>query len=351
MTDTSTLAKPGAVENLSRRRATARRSAGLVLGIIALIAIIIGSIALGANPIPFDEVFRVLFHPDGSEASEIVHDLRLPRTLVGVLAGAALGTAGALMQALTRNPLADPGLLGVTWGASLGVAIGVATLGLSGPSEYVWVACLGAFIAAAVVFMIGASGNSATSPTRLVLAGVAITAILSGINFAIALMYPMVFASYRSWTVGSLVGREISASTMVTPLILAGLLLAVLLGRPLGAIVLGESHAQAVGVNVKRTRMVGLITVTLLCGGATALAGPLAFIGLMIPHAVRRFTGANQPWTIAFSALYGPVLVLGADVFGRVMARPSEFPVGFMTALIGGPFLIALMLRGKALKL
>jgi iron complex transport system permease protein len=351
LADTLTAPRTGADERSSRRRTAARRTVGLAVGAVAVAATAVASLALGSNPVPFADVFHVLLHPDSSEAGYVVHSLRIPRTVVGLLAGAALGIAGALMQALSRNPLADPGLLGVTSGASLGVAVGVAAFGLSGPSEYVWVACAGAFVAAGIVFAIGASGKATSSPTRLVLAGVALTAILTGITFAISLMYPLVFASYRSWTVGSLVGREISASTLATPLIAIGIVAALALGRPLGAVALGESHAQAVGVNVGRTRTASLLTVTLLCGGATALAGPIAFIGLMIPHAVRRFTGPNQPWTFAFSALYGPVTVLGADVLGRIVARPAEFPVGFMTALIGGPFLIVLLLRGKALRL
>lgn len=350
MTSTALRSTGGVTEDTRwRRRVRRRRLAGVLAGVAALVATVLASIAIGSNPVSLHDVLAVLFSPDNSEASYVVHMQRLPRTVVGIVVGSGLAVAGALMQGLTRNPLADPGLLGVNAGAGLGVTIAISALGLQGPSQYAWVACLGAMLAATLVAVIGSAGHGA-SPARLLLAGVAVTAVLSAVSMALALMYPETFASYSSWTVGALVGREWGTIAAVAPIIVAGIVIALALGPSLGALSIGEDHARAVGIRVGRVRAAGLLGVTLMCGGATALAGPLAFLGLMVPHAVRRFTGPSQPWIIACCALYGPTLVLFADIVGRVVSMPGEYPVGFMTAIIGGPALIVVMSRSKELR-
>lgn len=341
-------ARPGAT---SVHRSRRNRWLGLLVGVLLLAVISVLSIVVGAKDLPVSAVLSVLFSPDSSEASEIVHSLRVPRTVIGLVAGTALAVAGALMQALTRNPLADPGLLGVNAGAGLAVALGIALLGLNGADQYSVVAFIGAVVATLLVLAVGRTGRYGASPARLVLSGVALAAIFAGISMALTMSLPQVFAGYRSWTVGSLVGRDLTSALPVLPVVAAAAILAVCLGPALGALSLGEDHARALGTKIRRVRGLGLLAITVLAGCATALMGPVVFLGLMIPHIVRRFTGPNQTWIIASCIVYGPTVLLTADILGRVIARPGEYPVGFMTALIGAPMLIALMLRRRVMNL
>ncbi|WP_374947557.1 FecCD family ABC transporter permease [Agreia sp.] len=324
---------------------------GLVIGVVLLAAALVLSILVGAKPLPVTDVLAALAHPDASEAAEIVFTLRIPRTVVGAFAGMALAVAGALMQALTRNPLADPGLVGVNAGAALAVALGIALMGITSPTEYSVFAFVGAVGATLIVLAIGRTGRYGASPARLVLAGVALAAVFAGISMALTMIFPMVFAGYRAWTVGSLVGHDLLGALPVLPVIVAGLGIALAIGRGLGALSLGDDHARALGTRVGLIRGCALVAVTLLAGCATALIGPVAFIGLMIPHVVRRFTGPSQPRIIVSCLIYGPVVLLGADILGRVIARPGEYPVAFMTALIGAPTLIAVMARRRVISL
>lgn len=344
-------AAPKGVAPSAARGRRRRRVAGLVLGAALLAILVVLSVLIGAKPLPFADVIAALTYPDASEASEIVFTLRIPRTVVGVFAGMALAVAGALMQALTRNPLADPGLLGVNAGAALAVALGIALVGITTPAQYSVFAFVGAVLATLIVLAIGRTGRYGASPARLVLAGVALAAVFSGISMALTMLFPLVFAGYRAWTVGSLVGHDLLGSMPVLPVIVVGLVIALAIGRGLGALSLGDDHARALGTPVRLVRGSALMSVTLLAGCATALIGPVAFIGLMIPHVVRRFTGPSQPWIIASCLIYGPVVLLGADILGRVVARPGEYPVAFMTALIGAPVLIAMMARRRVISL
>ncbi|WP_449280744.1 FecCD family ABC transporter permease [Leucobacter sp.] len=330
------------------RTALGLRLLTVLLGAIVLVAIALASLAIGANPLPLDAVWRGLWHPDGSEASVIVWTLRVPRTLVGIATGAAFGLAGALIQALTRNPLADPGILGVNAGAGFAVTLGVGLLGLGGITGYIWFAFLGAVVATVLVYLIGSAGRGSASPVTLVLAGVALSAVLTGFSTFLSLIDEQTFRAIRSWGVGSIARTSLDDALAVLPFLAAGALLAALISGSLNAVALGDDLAASLGADLVRTRVLGVIAVTLLAGGATALTGGIAFVGLMVPHVVRWFTGPDQRWILAGTLFAAPALVLTADVIGRVIARPGEIEVGILTAVVGAPALIALVRRSRA---
>ncbi|OLL76858.1 ABC-type Fe3+-siderophore transport system, permease component [Pseudonocardia sp. Ae168_Ps1] len=325
-----------------------RRALGLATILTALMAAVILSLAHGANPLGYDQVWSALWGRDGSQASIIVWTERWPRTLLGIAVGAALGVAGALIQALTRNPLAEPGILGVNAGAGFAVTLGAGVFGLAGISQYVWFAFLGAAVTTVVVFVIGSAGSGTASPVTLVLAGVALGAVLNGFSTFLTLIDPDTFRSFRNWGLGSLARTTMEDTLLVAPFLLVGLIGALALAGPLNSIALGDDLAASLGTRVGRTRVLGIGVVTLLAGGATALTGGIAFLGLMVPHVVRWCVGPDQRWIIAYSALAAPVLVLVADVLGRVLVRPSEIEVGVVAAVIGAPVLIALVRRREA---
>jgi iron complex transport system permease protein len=319
------------------------RWTGLGLSLAVLVAMAALSLAVGAQAIPIGEVWQQFWHPDGGETAAVIHDLRLPRTLLGLCVGLALGLAGALMQGLTRNPLADPGLLGVNSGASLAVVCSILFFGAHDMTTWVWFSMAGALVAAVAVYALGAH-----HPTRLVLAGSAISAsLVAAINGVLALDSG-VFDQWRFWDVGALAGRSLDVVAQVAPFVLVGSLLALGLGRGLNVIALGEQTGRALGVRLGRTRLLAGVAITLLCGAATAAAGPIGFIGLMAPHAVRAFTGPDHRWVLAYSAVLAPALLLAADVLGRVVVRPGELESGIVTAFVGGPIFIYLLRRRKA---
>ncbi|MFT4229036.1 MAG: iron chelate uptake ABC transporter family permease subunit [Microbacterium sp.] len=320
----------------------------MLVVLVALVVAVLASLAFGANPLSVDAVWRGLWQPDDSDASIIVWTLRLPRTVAGIVVGAAFGVAGALIQALTRNPLADPGILGVDAGAGFAITVGVGVFGLAGITGYIWFAFVGAAAATIIVYVIGAAGRGTTSPITLVLAGVALGAVLNGCSTLLTLLDEETFDAVRNWGVGSIARTSLDDTASVLPFLLAGVAIAAVLSGPLNSIALGDELASSLGTHVMRVRVLGIVAVTLLAGGATALTGGIAFVGLMVPHVVRWFTGPDQRWIIACSALGAPVLVLAADVIGRVIARPGEVEVGIVTAVIGAPVLIALVRRRKA---
>ena len=330
----------------------ARRTLGMLLILIAMAATVCISLALGANPLPVREVWDGLLAHDNSEAAIIVWTLRIPRTVVAVITGAAFGVAGALIQALTRNPLADPGILGVNAGAGFAVTIGVGFFGLTSISGYIWFAFLGAAVTTAVVYFIGSGAalgaNGKANPATLVLAAVALAAVLSGVTQFLTLLDPNTFQAIRSWGLGSVARAELADTALVAPFLAAGLVVALAISPSLNSIALGDDLASALGTKIMRTRVLGIIAITLLAGGATALTGGLAFVGLMVPHVVRWIVGPDQRWILVYSALAAPVLVLAADIIGRIIARPSEIEVGIVTAVLGAPVLIMLVRRRKA---
>ncbi len=313
-----------------------------------LAAVAVASIAIGAKELSLGQVWHGLFQDSGSYADVVVGD-RLSRTLLGLLAGAALGLAGAVLQALTRNPLADPGLLGINAGASGAVVTAITFLGVTSLSGYVWFAFLGAAAVGALVWFLG--GSRGATPVRLALAGTAITAALYGYLQAVMIMDEAALARMRFWTVGSLSGASDETIRQVLPFLAVGTLLAFALARPLNAVAMGDDTATALGANLNRTRALSMLAATVLCGAATAACGPIAFVGLMVPHAVRSFTGPDLRWIMPYAAILSPVLLLGSDVLGRVVARPSEVQVGIITAIVGGPVFIFLVRRRRTAQL
>ncbi|MGH3520219.1 MAG: FecCD family ABC transporter permease [Haloechinothrix sp.] len=320
---------------------------GLLTAVGGLAVVALLSVWVGSKGIPFASTWNVLWHNDGSNNAVIIHAYRIPRTVLGMMIGIALGLSGALMQALTRNPLADPGLLGVSLGASSGVVIGIAFLGIASVLGYVWFAFAGAAIASVVVYLLGLAGRGMATPDRLVLAGAALTAVLYAFNTAILLLYPRAFHDFRFWTVGSLAGRDFSVVLVVLPFIAIGVGIAMLLARPLNVIALGDQMGRALGAHVGRTRVLGAISVTVLCGAATAAAGPIWFVGLAVPHMARLIVGTDQRWVLPYSMVLAPILLLGADILGRVLGAPGELQVGIVTAFVGAPVFIALCRRRK----
>jgi iron complex transport system permease protein len=320
------------------------RRVGIAFAFGGLTFTVLLSLAVGARSIPFGDVVEAL-RGDGGESRDatIVLDLRVPRTLLGIAAGASLGLAGALMQSLTRNPLADPGLLGINAGAAAAVVIAIGVLGLAGTTAYVWFAFLGAGVAAVAVYMIGAAGRGGATPVRLALAGTAISAALTAVIYGIVLTDPLLLQKYNLWSVGGLSGRGRSELAGVVPFMVMGAAAAVLLARPLNALAMGEDSARALGARVGVTRIGGAAAITLLCGAATAAVGPLYFLGLVVPHAARAICGPDVRWILAYSAVLGAILLLLADVLGRVLVAPEELQAGLMLAFVGAPLFIAIV--------
>ena len=337
--------------HLPTARRTLPRLAGLPLCAVALVAVVAASIAIGAKSIPLGDVVAGLFGDDGSESAAIVRELRVPRTLVGLAVGVALGLAGALMQALTRNPLADPGILGVDAGAAAAIVGAIALFGVTEPRAYIWFSFLGAAVASIVVYLLGSHGRAGATPVRLALAGVAVTAALTAFTNGLMLLDEEAFDEFRHWVVGSLAGRDMAILAEVGPFLVVGTLIALALARPLNALALGDDSGRALGAHVGRTRVLGAVSITLLCGAATAVAGPIVFVGLCVPHMVRAIAGPDQRWVLGYSLLLAPILLLTADVIGRVVISPSELEVGVVTALIGAPVFIALVRRKRIAQL
>ena len=329
-----------------RRRAAPTRAAGFVLALAVLGFAALLSLAVGARAIPLGDVTDALLHGGGSRDAAIVNSLRVPRTLLGIVVGAALGIAGALMQALTRNPLADPGLLGVNAGAAAAVVVAL-SLGLAGAASSVWFAFAGAALAAVAVYTIGGAGRGGATPVRLALAGTALTAALTAVIYGVALSDARLLQQYNHWSVGALGGRGRTQLDAIVPFVAIGAVLAAALARPLNAIALGDDSARALGARVGRTRIGGAVAITLLCGASTAAAGPMYFLGLTVPHAGRALCGPDQRWVLAYSAVLGAALLLIADVVGRVLVRPAELQAGVMVAVIGTPVFIALVRRKR----
>lgn len=315
--------------------------------LVALLVLIVLSIAVGSKPLTPAEVLAALGSDGTAEHRYIVWDLRIPRTVAAVVVGIALGIAGALMQAYTRNPLADPGILGVNAGAALFVAVGVAFLGMTAPVQYMWLAFAGALVVTIAVYLIGATGRGPADPIRLTLAGVALGAVLSGFTTGLSLSNPSAFDKMRSWHAGTVLGRGYDVMLPLLPLVVLGLVLAALVAGALNSVALGEDVARSHGVNLTRMRLMVVAAVTLLAGSATAIAGPISFIGLMVPHMVRWVLGPDQRRILAGSVIVAPCLLLLADIVGRLIVIPGEMPAGVVTAFVGAPMLVVLVRRRK----
>ncbi|MDQ3406437.1 MAG: iron chelate uptake ABC transporter family permease subunit [Actinomycetota bacterium] len=309
------------------------------------------SIMVGSKYIPLAEVLHLLGSPESSENSAIVNGMRVSRTLYGLAVGVALGIAGALMQGLTRNPLADPGLLGVSAGASLGVVLTTSVFGITTLYGYIWFAFAGALVATVVVYLLGSLGHGGTNPAKLALAGAAVSAMLLSITSALLLFDSVALDKFRFWAVGSLNLPDVLTLLQVLPFLVLGVLLAVMTVPGMNLLALGEDVAKSLGQNVTMVRLRGAVAITLLAGGATAVCGPIAFIGLVVPHIARAITGPDQRWVLAYSAVLAPALLLAADVLGRVVSGDREIHVGIVVAFLGAPFFIALVRRRKLAEL
>ncbi|MEU3310675.1 FecCD family ABC transporter permease [Nocardiopsis sp. NPDC055551] len=317
----------------------------LGVGVAALAGAVLLSLVAGSKPTPPLEVLRV-FTGGADPYTVTVVESRIPRTIVGVLAGAALALAGTLMQGVTRNPLADPGLLGVNAGAAAAVVTATALLGPTSVTGTVWWALPGALLAGLAAYTVGTRGGDG-GMVRLLLAGAVVSAILTAYVQAVALSMPDVFDSYRYWVVGSLAGRGMDVVLAVLPVLCLGLVLALFVMGGLNALALGDEAAVATGANVTATRAGGLVAGVLLASGATAAAGPIAFVGLAVPHVVRSLVGVDFRVQVPFAALVGPTLLLVADVVGRTVVRPMELMVGVVTAFVGAPVLLYVLRRTK----
>lgn len=332
-----------------RRR---RTLAGFVAAVVVLLVVCALSLMVGARTIPPADVLDALLHPARTDPDTlVVVGSRLPRTLLGVVAGLALGLAGTVMQGLSRNPLADPGLLGVNFGASLAVVVAIAVFGVTSVSGYVWFAFLGAALAAGVVYAVSSAGREGATPVKLALAGAAVSAALGSLITAVMLTSRVSLDQMRFWQVGSLAGRGFSVLWQVLPTLVIGAVLALALGRVLNGLALGDDVARGLGQRVGRARILSAVAIVLLCGSATAAVGPIAFVGLVVPHAARWVVGADYRRILAFSAVFAPALLLACDVIGRVIAPPGELQVGIVMAFVGAPLFIALVRRRKLVSL
>lgn len=332
-----------------------RHTRGLV-GILTLVAGVgfgvLVSLAVGSKSIPWSVVIDALVSYDPEVTDHlIVRELRWPRTLLGILVGVSLGMAGALMQGITRNPLADPGLLGVNAGASFAVVLAIWAFGITAVSGLVWFAFVGAAITSVVVYVLGSAGRGGATPVRLALAGAALAALLFSLTRAVTLLDQATLDQFRFWAVGSLGGRGTDVADQVAPFVLVGLLLSMGAARQLNALALGEEAAKSLGTRINVTRAISVLGITLLCGSAVAAAGPIGFVGLVVPHAMRVWFGPDQRWLLPASGLAGAALLLYCDTLGRIVARPGEVQVGIMTAAIGGPAFIFLVRRTRMAQL
>lgn len=325
-----------------------RRRLGLFAAVGVLVVVVALSLTLGTRATSIDTVFAALFDPvAGNTDHSVVRDLRVPRTIIGLVVGSALAVAGTIMQGITRNPLADPGLLGVNAGASLFVVVAITFFGVTSPAGYVWFAFAGAAVAAAIVYLVGSLARGGSTPVTLALAGTAMTAGITSIITLLLITDIDTLSNYRFWSVGSLVNRDLDAAVSLLPFLLAGGVLAATIGSTLNVLSLGDDLAKGLGQGVGVSRAIAAAAIVLLCGTATALAGPIVFVGLVIPHLVRPFTGPDYRWILVYSAVLGPVLVLAADTLGRLLAYPGEIEAGLLVALLGAPVLIVIVRRSR----
>jgi len=309
-----------------------------------LLLVMVASTAFGAADIEPRVVAQSVTDFDDTNTSHLViRSLRMPRAITAALVGASLAAAGAIMQGLTRNPLADSGLLGIEAGAALAVMVAVLYLGIQSLSGFALFAFVGAGVSGAAVYAIGSVGRGGPTPIKLTIAGAALGATLASLTGLLAIMHPLSYDQVRFWMAGSVAGREMELIAQAAVYIVFGLSLAILLGRQITTLYLGDDIARSLGLSVIWIKLASALAVVVLAGTSVALAGPIGFVGLVAPHAVRFFTGPDYRWVIPYAALLGAIFMVIADVVGRVILRPMELPVGLMTAAIGGPIFIYLV--------
>ncbi|MGD8193406.1 FecCD family ABC transporter permease [Herbiconiux sp. P18] len=328
------------------RRPRRLRALWLLVSAALLVALAAASVAVGSRDVGWDDIVAALGGAtDGFDRAAVA--TRIPRTLLAVLGGAALAVSGAVMQGVTRNPLADPGILGVNMGASLAVVAGIAFFGLAGASAQIWTAIAGAALAAVFVYTVGSLGRGGATPLKLALAGAATSAALVSFTSAIVLPRGDISESVRSWQIGGVGGATLASIQQVLPFIVVGFVICLLSARGLNSLALGDELAAGLGERVALARGSAALGAVVLCGAVTAVAGPIGFVGLVVPHACRLLVGVDHRWLVPFSAVAGACLLTAADILGRVVARPAEIDVGIITALVGAPFFIAIVRRQK----
>ncbi|WP_415833508.1 FecCD family ABC transporter permease [Kerstersia similis] len=329
-----------------------QRRNGLLLGGVVLLLCCVASLSVGTQMLSPGLAWDAVFHLDPSQNDQLIMlHLRIPRTLLAILTGCALGVAGVIMQALTRNPLADPGILGVNSGAAAAIALCIAVLGIEDISVYMWFGLLGAALAGAAVYLLGGVRHG-VNPVRLVLAGAALTFVLMAITQIITVnSTDEAFNQFRHWAAGSLQGRGYGILAPTALLIILGLGIAMTLGKSLDIAALGHDLSHALGAATGRIWILSSAAVIVLAGAATAAVGPISFIGLTAPHLARFVIGPDHRWLLPYAMLFSAILILAADILGRLIAPPGEVSVGIMIALIGGPFFVALVRRRKIAQL
>ena len=336
------------LSNKSQPQALARPWAllwgGLPLCVVALLLAMLASIAFGAADIDAQTVWQaiVAFNPEDTNHL-IIQTLRLPRAVTAALVGASLAVAGAIMQGLTRNPLADPGLLGIEAGAAFAIVGAVFLFQINSLSTYAIFAFAGGGFTAIAVYLLGSLGRGGPTPLKLTIAGAAISALISSLTTAVLLFNQRTLEEVRFWLVGSVAGRDFGLISQALPYVAVGLGVALVMGRQITTLSLGDDVAKGLGQNTAWIKGLCAVAVVLLAGASVALAGPVGFVGLVIPHVVRFFVGVDYRWILPYSVLLGGTFLVTSDVIGRVIARPSELAVGVMTALIGGPVFVALV--------
>ena len=317
----------------------------LCLALLSIMAIF--SISLGAKSIAFSKVVDVLLgnDPDSLEATIILQ--RIPRTVFGILAGGALGISGALMQSITRNPIADPSILGVNTGASLFVVAGIAFFNITVAYQYIWLAIIGAGVTAVFVYSVASMGKDGATPLKLALSGSAVSIVLGSLVSTIMLPNNRVMEAFRFWQVGSIGSATWENIMLISPFLIVGFIISMFISGYLNNLALGDEAATALGTNVVMTRTIGALSSVLLCGATTALAGPIGFVGLIIPHIIRLIFGSEMSKMLPLSFLGSAILMLISDIIGRIISLPGETEVGIVTAVLGAPVFILAIREGK----
>lgn len=321
----------------------AAHSLGLLLGLAGVVAMAVLSLRIGSIDISTRDAWDALFHYDSQSYDQtVVRSLRLPRTVIALAVGGGLAVAGATMQAVTRNPLAGPSILGVSSGAGFAIVTAVYYLGLTSPHQYIWFAFAGGLGASVLVFIIGSAGRDGPSPVKLALAGVVISSLLGAWSSALLLLDEATLDVVRFWLAGSIAGRDLATFWAVSPFLGFGAIACIFMGHQLNVLSMGDDAARTLGMRTGRTRIICSILVVVIAGAAVSAAGPIGFVGLATPHMARAIVGPDYRWVLPYSLLLGAILLMGADIAGRVVARPAELQVGIVTALVGAPFLIYL---------
>lgn len=324
------------------------KTIGIYLGSILLLGMcVLASLAWGSKNIEFSQVINAVLNSNDTSFATLVVLERIPRTIFSIMAGASLGISGALMQSITRNPIADPSILGVNTGASLFVVIGMAFFNINSAHQYIWLALAGAGITSVLVYFIASIGNGGMTPIKLALAGAATSAVLTSLVSAIILPRSDVMDTFRFWQVGSVSGATWDSITLILPFVIVGLIISIVATPALNVLALGDEVATGLGVNIGVIRVICAIAGVILSGATTAIAGPIGFIGLMIPHSIRLIFGSKLNSIVPMSAILGAALLIISDVIGRVVGSPGEIQVGIITAFIGAPILIMIARKAK----